>query len=414
MTQNGPSDLPPEAPVEVDQPHAPGQPTEAAHEPARRLSWFERRRERKRLAAEARAARKAQIRAERRRRSSRSKHPVIVAGNAIFTLLLVFAAAGGLAAYYGVKEFNEPGPLAEESAIIIPRGSGARDVASRLENAGMIDRPMVFVAGIQATNNRGRLQAGEYLIPARASMNQIMDLLVSGRVMEHAVTIAEGLTTQQILARLRDMEVLAGDVREVPAEGSLLPETYNVTRGTTRAQLVERMKAAHDRVLAEVWQKRDPDVPVKTPEELVTLASIVEKETGVAAERPRVASVFVNRLRKKMRLQSDPTIIYGLVGGQGTLGRPILRSEIQKPTPYNTYTIQGLPPGPIANPGRASLEAVARPDETDDLYFVADGSGGHAFATTYAEHRKNVARWRAMEASAGEADRAPTDAVSAE
>jgi UPF0755 protein len=201
-------------------------------------------------------------------------------------------------------------------------------------------------------------------------------------------------------------------VREVPPEGTLLPETYQVTRGTSREALLQRMAAAQEELLEEVWAKRNPKVPVKTPQELVTLASIVEKETGIASERPRVAAVFVNRLNKKMRLQSDPTIIYGLVQGTGTLGRPILRSEITKPTPYNTYTIPGLPPGPIANPGRESREAVANPADTKDLYFVADGSGGHAFAVTLAEHNANVARWRAVDQA--DTDRAPIDAVPAE
>ena len=183
----------------------------------------------------------------------------------------------------------------------------------------------------------------------------------------------------------------------MPREGTLLPETYKFPRGTTREQVIQRMQQAQKRVLAEIWERRSPDVPVKTPEQLVTLASIVEKETGKPDERSRVAAVFVNRLRQKIKLQSDPTIIYGLVGGKGTLGRPIKRSEIQQPSPYNTYVVDGLPPGPIANPGRASLEAAANPARTRDLFFVADGTGGHAFTETYDQHQKNVAKLRAME-----------------
>jgi UPF0755 protein len=199
------------------------------------------------------------------------------------------------------------------------------------------------------------------------------------------------------VAKLLETDALAGQIKEIPREGTLLPETYKFTRGMTRDQIIQRMQQAHKRVLQEVWDHRMTDLPVKTPEQLVTLASIVEKETGRPDERSRVASVFINRLKTKMRLQSDPTIIYGLTGGKGSLGRPIMKSEIDQPTPYNTYVIDGLPPGPIANPGRASLEAAANPARTKDLYFVADGNGGHVFAENYEQHQKNVARLRAIE-----------------
>jgi len=216
-------------------------------------------------------------------------------------------------------------------------------------------------------------------------------------VVQHSVTIPEGLTSEQIVARLSDNDIFAGSVREVPREGTLLPETYKFPRGTTRDQVIQRMQQAQKRALAEIWERRSPDVPLKSPDQLVTLASIVEKETGKPDERSRVAAVFVNRLRQKIKLQSDPTIIYGLVGGKGTLGRPIKRSEITQPSPYNTYVVDGLPPGPISNPGRASLEATANPARTRDLYFVADGTGGHAFTETYDQHQKNVAKLRTME-----------------
>jgi UPF0755 protein len=199
------------------------------------------------------------------------------------------------------------------------------------------------------------------------------------------------------VTRLSDNDIFAGSVREMPREGTLLPETYKFPRGTTREQVIQRMQQTQKRVLAEIWERRNPDVPIKSLEALVTLASIVEKETGKADERSRVAAVFVNRLRQKIKLQSDPTIIYGLVGGKGTLGRPIKRSEITQPSPYNTYVIEGLPPGPIANPGRASLEAAANPARTRDLFFVADGTGGHAFTETYDQHQKNVAKLRTLE-----------------
>jgi UPF0755 protein len=216
-------------------------------------------------------------------------------------------------------------------------------------------------------------------------------------VVQHAVTIPEGLTSEQIVARLSDNDIFAGSVREIPREGTLLPETYKFPRGTTRDQVIQRMQQAQKRALAEIWERRNPDIPIKTPEQLITLASIIEKETGKPDERSRVSAVFVNRLRQRIKLQSDPTIIYGLVGGKGTLGRPIKRSEIQQPSPYNTYVVDGLPPGPIANPGRASLEAAANPARTRDLFFVADGTGGHAFSDTYDVHQKNVAKLRAME-----------------
>src|SRR5258705_11380105 len=221
--------------------------------------------------------------------------------------------------------------------------------------------------------------------------------MVEGKEVQHAVTIPEGLTSEQIVARLSDNDIFAGAVKEMPREGTLLPETYKFPLSTKREQVIQRMQQTQKRVLAEIWERRNPDIPIKTPDQLVTLASIVEKETGKADERSRVAAVFVNRLRQRIKLQSDPTIIYGLVGGKGTLGRPIKRSEIQQPSPYNTYVVDGLPPGPIANPGRASLEAAANPARTRDLFFVADGTGGHAFTETYDQHQKNVAKLRTME-----------------
>ena len=231
----------------------------------------------------------------------------------------------------------------------------------------------------------------------QASLHDVLNTLVSNKVVQHQVTIAEGLTSEQIVQRLLEADMLAGNIREIPREGSLLPESYRFPRGTPRDQVIQRIQQAEKRVVQEVWDHRAPDLPLRSPEQLVTLASIVEKETGRADERTRVAAVFVNRLKQRMRLQSDPTIIYGLVGGKGTLGRPIMRSEIEQPTPYNTYVIEGLPPGPIANPGRAALEAVANPARTKELYFVADGTGGHAFSETLDQHQKGVARLRAME-----------------
>jgi UPF0755 protein len=332
-----------------------------------------------------------------KRHSRRVRHPIVVIGNAIFTALIVVAIAVGAALFIGKQRFEAPGPLAEDKLVNIPRGLGIRDIADLLQREGVIDQPYVFMGGVIVLKARGELKYGEYQFSRQASVADVVDTITEGKVIQHALTVPEGLTSEQIVARLLENDVLTGQIREIPREGTLLPETYKFTRGMTREQIIQRMQQAHRRVLQEVWERRMPDIPIKTPEQLVTLASIVEKETGRPEERTRVAAVFVNRLKGRMRLQSDPTIIYGLAGGKGSLGRPILRSEIDQPTPYNTYVVDGLPPGPIANPGRASLEAAANPARTKELYFVADGSGGHVFSDNYAEHQKNVARLRSIE-----------------
>jgi UPF0755 protein len=345
------------------------------------------------------------------RRSRRVRHPLVVIGNAIFTLLIVAAIAVGGALFLGKQRFETPGPLTEDKVVNIPRGLGIRDISDLLQREGVIDQPYVFMGGIVVLKARGDLKYGEYQFTKRASLAEVVDTIVEGKVVQHAFTVAEGLTSEQIVARLLENDALAGQIKEIPREGTLLPETYRFTRGMTREQIIQRMQQANRRVLQEVWEHRVPDLPVKTPEQLVTLASIVEKETGKPDERTRVAAVFVNRLKTRMRLQSDPTIIYGLTGGKGSLGRAILKSEIEQPTPYNTYVIDGLPPGPIANPGRASLEAAANPARTKELYFVADGTGGHVFSDNYAEHQKNVARLRGIEHSNGNSS-APASAPS--
>ena len=332
-----------------------------------------------------------------RQRSHRVRHPLVIVGNAIFTLLIVVSVAVGGALFIGKQRFDAPGPLAEDRVVNIPRGLGLKEISEVLQREGVIDQPWVFMGGVIALKARGELKYGEYQFTKRASLADVVDTMIENKVVQHAVTIAEGLTSEQIVARLLENPSLSGQIKEIPREGTLLPETYKFTLGMPRDQIIQRMQAAHKRVLAEVWEHRVQDIPIKSPEQLVTMASIVEKETGRTDERSRVASVFMNRLKNKMRLQSDPTIIYGLTGGKGALGRPILRSEIDQHTPYNTYVIDGLPPGPIANPGRASLEAAANPARTKDLYFVADGTGGHAFAENYDQHQKNVARLRAIE-----------------
>jgi len=341
-------------------------------------------------------------------RSKSARHPFVVIGNAIISLFILAAILAGVALVIGKQRFDASGPLPEDRVVNIPRGSGIRDIADVLVRDGVIDQPWVFVGGVLALKAREDLKAGEYQFKAHASLRDAVATIVEGRVVPHQLTVPEGLTSEQIVARLLDDDVLTGNIKEIPREGTLLPDTYNFTRGVTREQMIQRMQQAQQRMLKEIWERHSPDLPIKTPDQLVILASLVEKETGKPEERTRVAAVFVNRLKQKMRLQSDPTIIYGLVGGKGTLGRPIMKSEIDQPTPYNTYQIDGLPPGPIANPGRASLEAAANPARTRELYFVADGTGGHAFAETYEQHQKNVARLRAMEAD--QKDQAPADA----
>jgi UPF0755 protein len=331
------------------------------------------------------------------RRSRRVRHPLVIVGNAIFTLLVVVSVAVGAALYLGKQRFEAPGPLPEDKVVNIPRGLGTRDIALLLQQQGVIDHPYVFMGGVTVLKARSGLKSGEYKFSKNASLADVVDTIVEGRVVQHALTLPEGLTSEQIVARLLENDGLTGPIKDIPREGTLLPETYKFNRGMTRAQMIERMQHDEKTLLKEVWERRSPDLPLKTPEELVTLASIVEKETGRADERSRVASVFVNRLKNRMRLQSDPTIIYGLTGGKGALGRPILKSEIEQPTPYNTYVINGLPPGPIANPGKASLEATANPARTKDLYFVADGAGRHVFSENYDQHQKNVAKLRALE-----------------
>jgi UPF0755 protein len=332
------------------------------------------------------------------KRSERARNPFIVVGNAIITFILFVMIAVGGVYIYGKQKIEAAGPLQEDKIVNIPSRAGVTDIAEVLQREGVIDNNRwAFIGSVFALKARSELKPGEYQFQKNASLRDVIGTIVEGKVVQHSITVPEGLTSEQIVARLSENDIFSGSVRELPREGTLLPETYKFPRGTPREQVIARMQQAQKRVLAEIWERRNPDIPIKSPEQLVTLASIIEKETGRADERSRVAAVFVNRLRQKIKLQSDPTIIYGLVGGKGTLGRPIKRSEIQQPSPYNTYVVDGLPPGPIANPGRASLEAAANPARTRDLFFVADGTGGHSFSDTYDQHAKNVAKLRAIE-----------------
>ncbi len=311
-------------------------------------------------------------------------------------LAVVLAIAGWL---YVHSQFDTPGPARAEHTVVLPQGLSAFDIADVLEEAGVIDDPLLFVAALWIEDKQHALKAGEYVFEALVTPRGVMEKLVTGDTLVHRLTVAEGMTSAEIVAALNATSRLEGEIEEVPPEGSLLPETYHYALGDNRAVLIERMQRDMVRLVDELWEARDPALALDDARQAVILASVVEKETGVADERPVIAGVFLNRLRENMRLQSDPTVIYALTGGRGPLGRALTRSDLRIESPYNTYRVRGLPPGPIANPGRAALAAVLNPAETDALYFVADGSGGHAFAKTLDEHNRNVARWRAKRAA---------------
>jgi len=324
------------------------------------------------------------------------KRPRLSAFSGFLSFLLIIAVVGMFTVGWGARRLREPGPLTADKVVIIPPAEFL-DITAQLEREGVIDNTFLFNAALVIEGNRSKLQKGEYLFHQGASLREVMETLISGKQVLHTVTIPEGLTSEQVLVRLAESDVLGGEVRDMPKEGSLLPETYKVTRGTSRGDLIRKMQEDQRKIVDQIWARRSSDLPFRSPYEMIILASIVEKETGKADERPRVAGVFINRLQRHMRLQSDPTIVYGLVGGKGSLGHSISRAELDKYSPYNTYQIDGLPPGPIANPGRAALEAVANPSRTQELYFVADGTGGHVFADSLDQHSRNVQRWRQIE-----------------
>ncbi|MGR3591668.1 UPF0755 protein [Limimaricola soesokkakensis] len=377
-----------------------------------------------------------------------------LASNTITFLIVGLAGAAGVIAW-GVNEYSGDGPLEAAICLRVEPGTNMRSVSARLEEQGAIGSAPIFRIGAEYSEKAGQLKAGSHLIPERASMEQIVDIVTRGgastcgteilykigvnavlaevreldpasseftelaefdptaegveipeaytEMRERAdtryrIAMAEGVTSWQVVQALNALDTLEGDVEEIPAEGSLAPDSYEIAPGTQVEAVLDRMEAAQAAILAEAWENRAGDLPLESPEEALILASIVEKETGVAAERPQVASVFINRLRQGMPLQTDPTVIYGITEGKGVLGRGLRRSELQAETPWNTYVINGLPPTPIANPGRAAIEAALNPATTDYVFFVADGTGGHAFAETLAEHNSNVAEWRKIEA----------------
>lgn len=374
-----------------------------------------------------------------------------IASNALTLFVVVLVVLAGLLTW-GRKEFAGPGPLAQAVCLKVERGATLAAVSRSLEQQGAVSDARIFRIGAEYSERADGLKFGSYLLPPGASMAEVLEIVTSGgqstcgreinfrigvagadvvlRELDAAtgryaevvkfdavtppppeyaeaandpgvrwrVTLAEGVTSWQVVTSLRLAEFLQGDIAAVPAEGVLAPDSYEVNRGDDRAELLAEMEVRQSRILADLWASRVDGLPYETPQEALIMASIIEKETGVAEERRRVASVFLNRLEQGIRLQTDPTVIYGITKGEGVLGRGLRVSELRRETPYNTYVIDGLPPTPIANPGRLSIEAALNPDTTDYIFFVADGTGGHAFAVTLAEHNANVAKWRAIEA----------------
>lgn len=375
-----------------------------------------------------------------------------IASNAVTMLIVLLFLMGGLV-LWGRAQFEGPGPLSAAYCVEVPSGSTMRRVSETLERDGVVSSGVIFRMGAEYSDKSTALKAGSFLVPENASMAQIVEAVTRGgastcgtevvyrigvnrvgiqlreldpqtnQFVEKAdfdpatdeapaiyenrkgvagtrfrIALAEGVTSWQIVESLKSMDILEGEVAELPPEGSLAPESYEVRPGDAREAVLSRMRAVQEERVAKAWAARAEDLPIETPEELLILASIIEKETGVAEERGQVASVFVNRLNRGMRLQTDPTVIYGVTRGQGVLGRGLRQSELRASTPWNTYVIEGLPPTPIANPGEASLLAAAQPLETPYIFFVADGTGGHAFAETLQEHNRNVAAWRRIEA----------------
>ncbi len=334
----------------------------------------------------------------------RPQRPIVVFFNWLLTFLLIaLPAIAGLFLLIR-QQFDRPGPTNYPTVFVVARGEGLSRIAQRLEQERIISSdsllPGRWIFSIAALRFgvRDKIKAGEFGIKANASVRDILDVMVEGKAITHSVTIPEGLTSYQVVERLKSNTDLVGDISEIPEEGTLLPDTYSFARGTSREDLIHRMQDQQKKFVEGLWPARSRDLSLTKPGDVINLAAIVEKEAARADERPRIAAVYLNRLKKRMHLDADPTIIYGASGGKGSLGHPILRSELEDDeNPYNTYKNYGLPPTPIANPGRAAIEAVLKPARSGDIYFVADGTGGHVFAETYSEHQRNVAKWRHIE-----------------
>jgi len=321
-----------------------------------------------------------------------------LAANAFTFLIVVMLGLAALAAW-GQKQFRDPGPLSDDAVFEVTRGSNLTKVADALVSQGIIANGSIFRIGARYTKRENGLKFGEYAIPARASMDDILEILTSGKSIQYFVTIPEGMFNTEIIAKIQSNADLTGEILNIPSEGMMAPDTYSFLRGDTRQSVVDRMIKAQEKILDDAWNTRNPDVPLENKAQLLVLASIVESEAGGAGEWATVASVFYNRLSKGIRLQADATLRYGLTGGKERIRRGLRQSELAKDTPYNTYVIPGLTPTPISNPGREAILATASPEQTDYLYFVANGEGGHAFANTLQEHNRNVARWREIERS---------------
>ncbi len=319
----------------------------------------------------------------------------------LVSVLVVLVLVAGGCFVWGYAQFARPGPLAAPVAVVVPKGAGLDAIAGQLNDAGIIAYPLIFQLSARLTGADKALRAGEFAFTPRMSVRDVIDLLESGKTVVRRLTVVEGLSTAEILDHLRTVDGLEGEITLDPAEGVLLPETYHFSFGDTRDVMVQRMTQAMTDQMDALWRGRSSGLPLKTPEEAVVLASLVEKETGRPEERARIAGVFVNRLRRGMPLQSDPTVVYALTRGREPLGRLLRRSDLRTESPYNTYRVKGLPPAPICNPGREALSAALHPLLSDDLYFVADGDGGHLFARTLAEHNRNVAKWRKIQAEKG-------------
>ena len=354
----------------------------------------------------------------KRKGAGRAEHRVVKTLSSLLTALMLLITLFAGAGFLVTAQFEGRGPLETAKGFVVPKGTGRLDIAERLEHDGIIANRWTFTLGqiLQSAfgaHKGGELKAGSYEFKPNVSMRDVVDVLIDGKSVAAKITIPEGLTSQQIVERLKTAEGLQGEITAIPAEGTLFPDTYVFTKGAARQDLIERMQAEHTRFFAAAWEKRAQGLPFQTMQQALTMASIVEKETGKPDERHKVAAVFINRLRKNMRLQSDPTIIYGIAAGQGSLGRPILRSDIEQKTAYNTYQIDGLPPTPISNPGRLAIEATLNPAQTNDIFFVADGTGGHTFTENLKDHNAAVANWRKLEKEAKAAKAAQAQAAAA-